>query len=143
MHRPKSHITNKIYKDSKLTTSECLIYGGKILITTVIKEEMEHFSMARVLRERSYSVEEAINTLRNSQEERNDPEPLNRLQEIQNTFHMKIWYDHLEILNSLYVNFIVCFLYDTANFLTDEEYRKQFPEKSPLDVRSFVKKPRL
>lgn len=143
MHRPKSHITNKIYKDSKLTTSECLIYGGKILITTVIKEEMEHFSMARVLRERSYSVEEAINTLRNSQEERNDPEPLNRLQEIQNTFHMKIWYDHLEILNSLYVNFIVCFLYDTANFLTDEEYRKQLPEKNPLDVRSFVKKPRL
>lgn len=104
---------------------------------------MEHFSMAEVLRERSYSVEEAINTLRNSQEERNDPEPLNRLQEIQNTFHMKIWYDHLEILNSLYVNFIVCFLYDTANFLTDEEYRKQFPEKSPLDVRSFVEKPRL
>lgn len=38
---------------------------------------------------------------------------------------------------------MVCFLYDTANFLTDGEYRKQFPEKTPLDVQSFVEKPRL
>lgn len=101
---------------------------------------MERFSMAGVLKEKSNSIEEAITTLRNIQEERNDPEPLKQLQEIQNTFHMKIWHDHSEILNSSYVNCMVCFLYDTANFLTNEEYRKQFQDKCPLDVQSFVKK---
>lgn len=59
---PKVYITNKIDKDGKLTTSECLIYGRKIPITTVIKEEMECFSMAGVLREKSNSIEEAITT---------------------------------------------------------------------------------
>lgn len=76
-------------------------------------------------------------------EVRNDLDTPKQLQEIENTFHMKIWHDLSEILNSSYVNFMMCFLYDTANFLTDEEYRKQFPEKSPLDVQRFVEKPRL
>lgn len=94
---PKVCITNKIDKDGKLTTSECLIYGRKIPITTVIKEEIDRFSMAGVLRERNNSVQEAIATLRNIHEERNDPDPLKQLQEIENTFHMKIWHDHSEI----------------------------------------------
>lgn len=104
---PKVYITNKIDKDGKLTTSECLIYGRNIPITTVIKEEIERFSMVGVLRERSYSVQEAITTLRNIQEERNDSDTLKQLQEIENTFHMKIWHDHSEILNSSYVNCMV------------------------------------
>lgn len=104
---PKVCITNKIDKDGKLTTSECLIYGRKIPITTVIKEEIDRFSMAGVLRERSNTVQEAITTLRNIQEERNDLDNLKQLQEIENTFYMKIWHDHSEILNSSYVNFMV------------------------------------
>lgn len=74
-----------------------MIYGRKIPITTVIKEEIDRFSMAGVLRERSNTAQEAIATLRNIHEERNDPDPLKQLQEIENTFHMKIWHDHSEI----------------------------------------------
>lgn len=140
---PKVSITNKIDKDGKLTTSKCLIYRRNIPITTVNKEEIERFSIVGILRERSNSVHEAITTLRNIQEERNDPDTLKQLQEIENTFHMKIWHDHSEILNSSYVNSMVCFLYDTANFLNDEEYRKQFPEENPLDVQISFKKTKI
>lgn len=42
-------------------------------MTTVTKEDMERFSMAGVLSDRSNSIQEAF---RNIQKERNAPEPL-------------------------------------------------------------------
>lgn len=49
-------IINKIDKDGKLIIFECLIYGRKIFIIIVIKEEIDCFSMVGVLRERSNIV---------------------------------------------------------------------------------------
>ena len=38
---------------------------------------------------------------------------------------------------------MVSFLYDHLNYLTDEEFKEKFPQSPPLDVQSFVEKPRL
>lgn len=42
---------------------------------------------------------------------------------------LKMWHDHLDILNHSYVSFMSCFLYDPINFLTDEEFNQRNPEK--------------
>lgn len=46
-------------------------------------------------------------------------------------------------MNSSYVNFMVSFLYNTKNFLTDYEYKEKFPENLHMDVQSFVERPKL
>lgn len=45
-----------------------------------------------------------------------------------------MWYDYFDILNYLYVSFMICFLYDFINFLIDEEYVERFFEKKKIDV---------
>lgn len=35
------------------------------------------------------------------------------------------------------------FLYDPLNFLTNQEFRKQHPEKKPGNVQSIVERPQL
>nr|XP_022311269.1 uncharacterized protein LOC111116562 [Crassostrea virginica] len=64
------------------------------------------------------------------------------LQQKENEWKIKMWHDHSDILNHSYVSFMSCFLYDPLNFLTEEEFRKKYPEKN-IDVQSFVEKPQL
>lgn len=61
----------------------------------------------------------------------------------ENSFYLKLWHDHSDILNSSYVNFMVYFLYNTNNFLTDKEYKEKFQENLPMDVQTFVERPKL
>lgn len=58
----------------------------------------------------------------------------------ENSFYLKLWHDHSDILNSSYVNFMVYFLYNTNNFLTDKE---KFQENLLMDVQTFVERPKL
>lgn len=59
------------------------------------------------------------------------------------TRHLKIWHDHSDILNHTYISIMVSTLYDTASFITDEEYRDKYPERPPADVQAMVEKPFL
>ncbi|CAC5356825.1 unnamed protein product [Mytilus coruscus] len=47
------------------------------------------------------------------------------------------------ILNHTYISFMVSFIYDHANFLTNEEFRETYPKKKPVDVQAVVEKPDL
>lgn len=61
----------------------------------------------------------------------------------QHTRHLKLWHDHSDILNHSYVAFMVSTLYDHSVFLTNEEFHRKFPERTPVDVQSVVEKPYL
>lgn len=99
-------------------------------MTTIVQEETERFRAAGILRSQNgQACTSAPTETDNSDEE--------------NCFFLKLWHDHSDILNSSYVNFMVSFLYNTKNFLTDEEYKEKFPENLPMDVQSFVERPKL
>ena len=59
------------------------------------------------------------------------------------TRHLKMWHDHSDILNHTYVHFMVSFLYDTGNFLSNEEYKEHFPDRKPINVQTIVERPNL
>ncbi|CAC5408358.1 unnamed protein product [Mytilus coruscus] len=48
-----------------------------------------------------------------------------------------------DILNHTYISFMVSFIYDHANFLTNEEFRETYPKKKPVDVQAVVERPNL
>lgn len=127
---PKLSKINKIDTDGKLTITETIVYGRKIPLTTVVQEETERFRAAGILRSQNgQACTSAPKETDNSDEE--------------NCFFLKLWHDHSDILNSSYVNFMVSFLYNTKNFLTDYEYKEKFPENLHMDVQSFVERPKL
>lgn len=47
---PKLSKIYKIYTNGKLTTTETLVYGRKIPLTTIVQEEIERFRAAGILR---------------------------------------------------------------------------------------------
>ena len=59
------------------------------------------------------------------------------------TRHLKIWHDHSDILNHSYITIMLSTLYDTASFLTDDEYKRKYPDRLPADVQAMVEKPFL
>lgn len=127
---PKLSKINKIDTNGKLTMTETIVYGRKIPLTTIVEEETGRFRAAGVLRSQNgLACTSAPKENDHSAEE--------------NNFFLKLWHDHSDILNSSYVNFMVSFLYNTKNFLTDKEYKEKFPEKLPMDVQSFVERPKL
>ncbi|CAC5361995.1 unnamed protein product [Mytilus coruscus] len=63
---------------------------------------------------------------------------INRLMTLERQINLKIWHDHSDILNHTYISFMVSFIYDHANFLTNEEFRETYPKKKPVDVQAVV-----
>jgi hypothetical protein len=43
----------------------------------------------------------------------------NKLKSLERTRNIKVWHDHSDVLNHTYVSFMVSYIYDKANFLTD------------------------
>lgn len=68
---------------------------------------------------------------------------INRLMTLERQINLKIWHDHSDILNHTYISFMVSFIYDHANFLTNEEFRETYPKKKPVDVQAVVERPNL
>lgn len=62
---------------------------------------------------------------------------------LERQINLKIWHDHSDILNHTYISFMVSFIYDHANFLTNEEFRETYPKKKPVDVQAVVERPNL
>lgn len=127
---PKLSKINKIDTNGKLTTTETLVSGRKIPLTTIVQEEIERFRAAGILQSQNRPAYTSAPKENDSSDE-------------ENSFYLKLWHDHSDILNSSYVNFMVSFLYNTNNFLTDKEYKEKFPENLPMDVQTFVERPKL
>lgn len=68
---------------------------------------------------------------------------LDELMKLEHTRNLKVWHDHSDILNHSYVSFMISALYDTAVYLTDEEFKERYPDRTPVDVQSAVEKPYL
>ncbi|CAC5375195.1 unnamed protein product [Mytilus coruscus] len=68
---------------------------------------------------------------------------INRLMTLERQINLKIWHDHSDILNHTYISFMVSFIFDHANFLTNEEFRETYPKKKPVDVQAVVERPNL
>ena len=123
---PKIFRNTKIDDKGMLVCDENIIFGRKIPLKDIITEEIQRFHEAGIFkgsRVPTAGGQDGDGT--------------------QKTLNIKVWHDHSEILNHSYVNFMVSFLYDHLNYLTDEEFKEKFPQSPPLDVQSFVEKPRL
>lgn len=66
-----------------------------------------------------------------------------KLKEVQRTRHVKIWHDHLDLLNRSYVSSMVSFLYDPAVIVPDGEYANLHPGRKTCSIQSMVERPCL
>jgi hypothetical protein len=67
----------------------------------------------------------------------------NKLKSLERTRNIKIWHEHSDVLNHTYVSFMVSYIYDKANFLTDEEYKFKYQQKKLVNVQAIVERPQL
>ncbi|CAG2211878.1 unnamed protein product [Mytilus edulis] len=67
----------------------------------------------------------------------------NELKHLERIRMLKFWHDHSDVLNHTFVSFMLSIIYDKALYLTNEEYKAKFPERSNLDVQSVVERPHL
>lgn len=65
------------------------------------------------------------------------------LKRLERMRHLKIWYDHSDILNHTYISFMASTLYNPNLYLTNQEYCQKFPDRPPIDVQATVEKPHL
>ena len=49
-----------------------------------------------------------------------------KLKSLERTRNIKVWHDHSDVLNHTYVSFMVSYIYDQTNVLTDEEYKSKY-----------------
>ncbi|CAG2216974.1 unnamed protein product [Mytilus edulis] len=124
----------------------------KIPLHEILTNENERIEKAGILRlnQDSYynemDKEKIINRLKELNEddtEGNTEFLRNKLKTIETTRQIKVWHDHSCILNHTYINFMINYVYDRANFLTDEEFQKHNPTLSRIDCQKIVEKPQL
>lgn len=65
------------------------------------------------------------------------------LKRLERTRHLKIWYDHSDILNQTYISFMVSTLYNPNIYLTNQGYCQKFLDRPPIDVQATAEKPHL
>ena len=149
---PKDLVDNKINDDGNLIENTNRVFGRKIPLKYIIQEETERLHKEGVLRlttDNEYQTlekEEILNRLENlgiSTNSMNQIEALDKLKQTERTRHLRMWHGHSSILNHTFVNFMTSFLYDPANFLPDEEFKTNFPERKPVSVQSVVERPNL
>ncbi|VDI63951.1 Hypothetical predicted protein [Mytilus galloprovincialis] len=145
---PKSIVKTKITDAGTLNQEKEQIYGRKIPMQHIRKSALEHQIQSGTLR--FFTDEEYINI--SDQELRSrflriqESIPENRenaisfLKSLERTRSIKLWHDHSDILNHSYVCFMLSWLYDTANYLTNQEYMEKYPERRPINVQAEVEK---
>ncbi|CAC5403196.1 unnamed protein product [Mytilus coruscus] len=67
----------------------------------------------------------------------------NILKAIQRSRYIKVWHDHSDILSHTYINFMISYMYDSANFLTSKEYLERNPTIKDIDIQKIVERPQL
>ncbi|CAG2225339.1 unnamed protein product [Mytilus edulis] len=67
----------------------------------------------------------------------------NILKAIQRSRNIKVWHVHSDILSHTYINFMISYMYDSANFLTSKEYLERNPTIKDIDIQKIVERPQL
>ncbi|CAC5412435.1 unnamed protein product [Mytilus coruscus] len=65
----------------------------------------------------------------------------NVLKAIQRSRYIKVWHDHSDVVSHTYINFMISYMYDSANFLTSKEYLERNP--TIIDIQKIVERPHL
>ncbi|CAG2238823.1 unnamed protein product [Mytilus edulis] len=152
-------ITPKILKNNIININGLLeetkthIYGRKIPLQELIQNELLRLHKASVLRIRTdqeYSdldYQTTVQKLKKLGIKYNNnmslPDLTNLLKTTERTFHVKMWHDHSDILNHTYISFMASLIYDSANFLTNEELQITRPMQSKLNAQTIVERPNL
>lgn len=150
---PKTFISTTINKDGSIVEISKTVHGNKIPLKEILLRENERLDKAGVLRietdefYKTLTEVEIHNKIKKLHEEKNLEhlsldEKREHLKQIERTRHVKVWHDHSDILGHSYVNFMVSYLYDAANFLTNEEFQEKNPSQTP-DVQRMVERPQL
>lgn len=148
---PKTFVKQVISDDGTMDTTSQEIYGRKIPLEDIRDKEIERFYDAGIIRAftddeyNNMSIEEVRERFTRIGE--SCPSTLEtaveKLRQLERTRHLKMWHDHSDILNHSYASFMVSWLYDPANFLTDNEYQRLFPQRKPISIQTFVERPSL
>jgi hypothetical protein len=150
---PKSFEKNVIGSDGKLTSTQTKVYGKKIPLKDIIQSETKRLHAAGILNiysddhYTSLSLDEIKTRFQRMGEkvQKDDTEETlrNKLKSLERTRNIKVWHDHSDVLNHTYVSFMVSYIYDKANFLTDEEYKSKYQQKKLVNVQAIVERPQL
>ena len=147
---PKFLTNTSNNKDGNLEEKTQQIYSRKIPLREIILEENERLFEAGVLKIRTdeeynkMTNEQIIMQLEKLEIKHNmlsEQEAKDLLKTKERTRKIKMWHDHTSILNRSYVHFMVSYIYDPANFFTEQEYREKFPHKKLINIQSIVERP--
>lgn len=114
---PKLVFSTKIEETGEITTYQTKVYGRMFPITTLTQEFTKEHDAMGIFRD-----ECANKTIER---------------------HLKMWHDHSDILNRSYFSVMVQCLYDDKIYISNDEFQAKYPEKKPIDVQSFVEKPKM
>ena len=148
---PKSFEINIIGSDGKLTSTQTKMYEKKIPLKDIILSETKRLHASGILNiysddlYTSLSLEEIQTRFQRMGEkvQKDDTEETlrNKLKSLERTRNIKIWHDHSDVLSHTYVSFMMSYIYDKANFLTDEEYESKYQQKKLVNVQAIVERP--
>lgn len=148
---PKPYKTNFINQEGELTEKITQIHGRKIPLSKIVENETSRLQRAGVVRDtdfdqmskdsiKDFCAKIHVNEISHITSTENLREQLKKME---NSWKMKMWHDHSDILNHSYVSFMTCFLYDPMNFITDQEFKTRYPERKPVNIQSLVERPQL
>ncbi|CAC5389542.1 unnamed protein product [Mytilus coruscus] len=153
---PEEIRKNTIDSSGNIQETSIQVYGRKIPLKDIMLKEIQRLTKSGILISRSdehyqsLSKEAVYNRLKQISSSTKSTETdstlaseINRLMTLERQINLKIWHDHSDILNHTYISFMVSFIYDHANFLTNEEFRETYPKKKPVDVQAVVERPNL
>ncbi|XP_071149927.1 uncharacterized protein [Mytilus edulis] len=127
---PKTFLTTTINKEGNLIEKSKTVYGRKIPLKEILEKENHRLHAAGVLRVNTDEYYDEltepeldkclINLQENHHCNSNTETKRNILKAIQRSRNIKVWHDHSDILSHTYINFMISYMYDSANFLTSK-----------------------
>lgn len=148
---PKTCSSNTINKAGELEVSNLQIYGRKIpylkKLFQMETERQEKLGLLRLKTDSDYEEMSDAEVMENLAwigiQPKTDDDIRNLLKYYQRTRSVKIWHDHSDLLNRSYISFMASFIYDKANYLTDEEFMTLRHSTKKVCVQSLVETPKL
>ncbi|CAC5365492.1 unnamed protein product [Mytilus coruscus] len=147
----KTKITTVISPEGELISKTIQLFARKMPLTYIREQSLKdqlHQGLFKYTSDEEYDkmdlqlVKDKLFKLGLTSHESAD-QTRSLLKSTERTRKLKIWHDHSDILNHSYICFTVSFLYDEANFYTDQEFKLKHPDKKPINVQALEERPKL
>ncbi|XP_069103113.1 LOW QUALITY PROTEIN: uncharacterized protein [Argopecten irradians] len=151
---PKVFETQVLQMDGTMVSKNITIHARKISLTNIHHMELKRHNELGIYR--SFSDDHYANLSQDEIQHRfqrmsceiscqnlSTEDQRTLLKKLERTRHWKIWHDHSDIANHSHFLIMVCALYNTSCFLTDEEYKSKHPGCKSSDVQGMVEVPQL